>query len=82
VSPIASLIFSYSRGANWHLTTGGLRKTVISHRYREAFDIEDFKLIEGLADFASIAVEQRSRQRNSQKPDNLSSQKIACYRAG
>jgi DNA-binding CsgD family transcriptional regulator len=40
---------------------GEVRGTVwaVSHRDREAFDIEDFKLIEGLADFAAIAVENR-----------------------
>lgn len=31
--------------------------------------MEDFKLIEGLADFASIAVENRFRQAKSQKSD-------------
>ena len=51
---------------------GEVRGTVwvVSHRYREAFDIEDFKLIEGLADFASIAVENRFRQGKSPKSDN------------
>lgn len=32
---------------------------VVSHRHREAFDVEDFKLIEGLADFAALAVGKR-----------------------
>jgi DNA-binding CsgD family transcriptional regulator len=43
---------------------GEVRGTIwaVSHRSREAFDIEDFKLIEGLADFASIAVENSFRQ--------------------
>lgn len=42
---------------------GELRGTlwVVSHRHREAFDVEDFKLIDGLADFAAIAVSNRGR---------------------
>lgn len=40
---------------------GEMRGTlwVVSHRHRKAFDVEDFKLIDGLADFASIAVNTR-----------------------
>lgn len=38
---------------------------VVSHQYQEAFDMEDFKLIEGLADFTAIAVENRFRRKRS-----------------
>lgn len=50
---------------------GEARGTIwaVSHSYREAFDIEDFKLIEGLADFASIAVENRFHHGRLQKSD-------------
>lgn len=43
---------------------GEIRGTIwaVSHRHREAFDVEDFKLIDGLADFAAIAVESRFQQ--------------------
>lgn len=40
---------------------------VVSHRFREAFDVEDFKLVDGLADFAAIAVGNRLHQGTSQK---------------
>ena len=56
---------------------------VVSHRYREAFDIEDFKLIEGLADFASIAVENSFRQRKPQKSDtNYPTKEFPDIKAG
>lgn len=44
---------------------GEIRGTVwvVSHRDRAAFDLEDFKLITGLADFAAIAVQNRFHQR-------------------
>ena len=64
---------------------GEVRGTVwvVSHRYREAFDIEDFKLIEGLADFASIAVENRFRQKKSPKPDkNNPAKELSEIKAG
>jgi len=40
---------------------GEIRGTiwVVSHRHREAFDLADLKLMDGLADFAAIAVENR-----------------------
>lgn len=46
---------------------GELRGTlwVVSHRYREAFDVEDFKLIDGLADFAEIAVRNRGTKEST-----------------
>lgn len=34
----------------------------VSHRYREAFDVEDFKLLNGLAEFSAMAVENRFRK--------------------
>lgn len=42
---------------------GDMRGTiwVVSQQHREAFDLEDFKLIDGLADFAAIALEDRSK---------------------
>lgn len=53
--------------------TGEMRGTVwvVSHRHREAFDLEDFKLIDGLADFAAIAVENHFHQGNSQMREKL-----------
>ncbi|HKW74041.1 MAG TPA: LuxR C-terminal-related transcriptional regulator [Terriglobales bacterium] len=43
---------------------GEIRGTIwaVSHRHREAFDVEDFELIDGLADFAAVAVENRCHQ--------------------
>jgi len=64
---------------------GEVRGTVwaVSHRHREAFDMEDFKLIEGLADFASIAVENRFREGKSPKPDkNYPAKELPDLRAG
>lgn len=56
---------------------------VVSHHYREAFDVEDFKLMEGLAHFASIAVENRFRQGKSQKPDkNYPAKELPDIKAG
>lgn len=40
---------------------------VVSQHYREAFDMEDFKLIDGLADFAALAVGKRFPQGKSQE---------------
>jgi len=47
---------------------GELRGTlwVVSHRLREAFDVEDFKLIDGLADFAATAVNKSFGLKKSQ----------------
>ena len=52
---------------------GEMRGTlwVVSHRHREAFDLSDLKLIDGLADFAAIAVENRFHQRTSQKEEKV-----------
>jgi DNA-binding CsgD family transcriptional regulator len=52
---------------------GEMRGTlwVVSHRHREAFDLSDLKLIDGLADFAAIAVENRFHQRTSQKGEKI-----------
>ena len=52
--------------------TSGMRGTIwaVSHRHREAFDIEDFKLIDGLADFAAIAIENRVRAEGLHKEEN------------
>jgi len=48
---------------------GEMRGTiwVVSHRHREAFNSEDLKLINGLADFAAIAVESHFHPKTSQK---------------
>lgn len=45
---------------------GEIRGTIwaVSHRHREAFDVEDFSLMDGLADFAAIAVKNRFQQAN------------------
>ena len=45
---------------------------VVSHRYREAFDVEDFQLINGLAEFAAIAVGNRLLQGKSQATEERS----------
>lgn len=52
---------------------GEIRGTiwVVSHRHREAFDLADLKLIDGLADFATIAVENRFHQRTSRKREKV-----------
>lgn len=52
--------------------TSAMRGTIwaVSHRHREAFDIEDFKLIDGLADFAAIAIENRVRAEGLHKQEN------------
>jgi DNA-binding CsgD family transcriptional regulator len=52
---------------------GEMRGTiwVISHRHREAFDLVDLKLMDGLADFAATAVENGFHQRTSQKPETM-----------
>lgn len=39
---------------------------VVSHRRSEAFDLADFKLMEGLAEFSAIAVKNRFHQRTAQ----------------
>ena len=46
---------------------GEMRGTIwiVSHRHREAFDLADLKLMDGLADFAAIAVENRFQPRSS-----------------
>ncbi len=45
---------------------GELRGTLwaVSHQYREAFDVEDFKLLDGLAAFAAMAVQNRYVTKN------------------
>ncbi len=52
---------------------GEMRGTiwVVSHRHREAFDSHDLKLMDGLADFAAIAVENRFHQRKSKKREEM-----------
>lgn len=47
---------------------GDVRGTiwVVSHRHNDAFDLADFELMDGLAEFSAIAVENRFRQRTSQ----------------
>lgn len=49
----------------WHASE--MRGTIwaVSHRHREAFDFADFKLMDGLADFAAVAVENRFHQKTS-----------------
>lgn len=49
--------------------TGELRGTIwcVSHRDREAFDAEDFRLLTGLADFAAIAIRNRFQQEKLQE---------------
>jgi len=48
---------------------GEMRGTiwVVSHRHREAFDLADLTLMDGLADFAALAVENRSHQKTSER---------------
>lgn len=50
---------------------GEMRGTiwVVSHRHREAFDSEDLKLMDGLADFAAIAVQNHFHHRPLQKEE-------------
>lgn len=57
---------------------GEVRGTLwaVSQSDHEAFDIEDFKLIEGLADFASVAVEDRIHQGKLEKSDKDCSAKV------
>jgi DNA-binding CsgD family transcriptional regulator len=63
---------------------GEVRGTIwaVSHRDREVFDIDDFKLMEGLADFASIAVESRFRQGESHKPEKNYPEELTEIRTG
>lgn len=44
---------------------------VVSHRHREAFDVEDFRLISGLADFAGLAVKSCSLGGTRRKQDGM-----------
>ena len=68
---------------------GGIRGTVwvVSHRHREAFDVEDFKVMDGLTDFAAIAMQHHFHQRRSQKRERMPAsaivkQKFTDFKAG
>lgn len=56
---------------------------VVSQRCREAFDIEDFKLIDGLAEFAALAVGNRFQKEKPQKADeNYAARELPDLKAG